>query len=331
MSRRECQARSRQARQLRRSPGRSLLARAGEAVRASRVLTREATGLYASLMIAPARQQHRRSLVAALLTLVSVSIAAAPQRASADSERRFVVLREHGSGAAARAQPYVEQLLNAVAKTSGWSKASGRYFAERAPALEFIRNEQPEFGILSLDAFLALRAPHKLSIVGEVVAPKAGGLQYHLVSSKAGDLAGCRGHKLATTFAADPAFIERVVARGAFKWADFEIVKAQRPLQPLKQVSRGEAQCALIDDAQLEAAKHIEEGSQLKSVWQSAKLPGMAVVAFPKASAATIKELKGALSSVCAKADGACANVGIEQLRPSSEATYRAVIDAYAK
>ena len=253
------------------------------------------------------------------------------ERAAADSEHAFVVLREHGSGAAARAQPYLDQMLTAVAKTSGWSKATGRYFAERAPALEFIQSKEPEFGILSLDAYLALRAPHKLSIIGEVVAPKAGGLQYHLLSVKASDLNGCRGHTLATTFVSDPVFVERVVARGAFKWADFKIVEAQRPLQPLKQVSRGEAQCALVDDAQLEAAKHIEEGSQLKSVWQSAKLPGMPVVAFPKADSASVKALKAALPSVCAKANEACSSVGIAELRATSDATYRAVVDAYSK
>lgn len=268
----------------------------------------------------------------ALLTTLGLCLASAARNgAAADTERVFVVLREHGSGAATRAQPYLDQLLTAVATTSGWSKASGRYFSERAPALEFIQAKAPDFGILSLDAYLALRAPHKLSVVGEVIAPKAGGLQYHLVSNKARDLAGCRGQKVATTFISDPTFVERVVARGAFKWADFKIVEAQRPLQPLKQVSRGEAHCALIDDAQLEAAKHIEEGSQLKSVWQSPKLPGMAVVAFPNADPASIKALKASLSSVCAKANGACSSVGIEQLRPTTDATYRSVIDAYSK
>lgn len=282
-------------------------------------------------MSKPDRTRSVQLLQVLLAVVVLCFAIAVPERAAADSEQVFVVLREHGSGAAARAQPYLDQLLSAVAKSSGWSKAGGRYFGARAPALEFIRAKAPQFGILSLDAYLALRVPQKLSVVGEVIAPKAGGLQYHLVSAKVSDLAGCRGHKLATTFASDTAFVERVVARGAFKWADFEIVEAARPLQPLKQVSRGEAHCALIDDAQLEAMKHIEEGSQLKSVWQSAKLPGMAVVAFPKADATSIKQLRTALSSVCTKADGACASVGIAELRASSDVAYRAVVDAYSK
>jgi hypothetical protein len=269
----------------------------------------------------------RRVIALAGLCLLT----AIPTLGTAEPPHVFVVLREHGSGAATRAQPYLDQLLDAVAKKTGWSSASGKYFAERAPALEFMRSKQPQFGILSLDAYLALKASHELSVIGEVVAPKAGGLQYHLVSTKAKDLAGCRGQQLATTFVADPAFIERVVARGAFKLSEFKVVAAQRPVQPLKQVLRGEAACALIDDAQLDAAKHIEEGGKLKSVWQSTKLPGMAVVAFPKTDKASVAQFKASLASLCAAAGQACSSVGIEQLRPTTEATYRPVIAAYTK
>src|SRR5688572_28192742 len=258
-------------------------------------------------------------------------LTAIPALGAAEPPHVFVVLREHGSGAATRAQPYLDQLLNVVAKKNGWSSATGKYFAERAPALEFIRTKQPQFGILSLDAYLALKASHELSVIGEVVAPKAGGLQYYLVSTKAKDLAGCRGQQLATTFVGDPAFIEGVVARGAFKLSDFKIVAAQRPVQPLKQVLRGEAACALIDDAQLDSAKHIEEGGKLKSIWQSSKLPGMAVVAFPKTDKASVAEFKASLTGLCAAAGQACSSVGIEQLRPTTEATYRPVIAAYSK
>ena len=276
----------------------------------------------------PAFQHFARRLIVLAASCLFILV---PGLGAAEPPHVFVVLREHGSGAASRAQPYLDQLLTAVAKKNGWSSATGKYFAERAPALEFVKTKQPQFGILSLDAYLALRASHDLTVIGEVVAPKAGGLEYHLVSTKAKDLAGCRGQQLATTFALDAAFVERVVARGAFKLSDFKIVAAERPVQPLKQVLRGEALCALIDDSQLEAAKHIEQGDKLKSVWQSQKLPGMAVVAFPKTDRTSVSQFKGSLASLCAAAGQACSSVGIEQLRPTTEATYRPVITAYAK
>jgi hypothetical protein len=250
---------------------------------------------------------------------------------SAAPGRSFVVLREHGVGTPGQAQPYLEKLLAVVAKQTQWTKVSGRYFADRTAALDFVRGEKPDFGIFSLAAFLGLNGSLSLKVVGEVVAPKAGGTKFYLVSKRARDLAGCKSQRVATTFSTDAKFVDRVVAGGAFKLAEFTLVAARRPLEPLKQVLRDEAECALIDDAQLEAARHIEQGGELKPVWQSAELPGMAVVAFPRADAAAIATFKKTLGSLCTSAREACTTVGIESIRPAGDERYRALLDAYAK
>lgn len=262
----------------------------------------------------------------ALLSLCSVALAAA-----APSAHSFVVLREYGVGTASRAQPYLDDLLRVVAEQNHWPKATGRYFSERAAALTFIREEKPDFGILSLPAYLALKDSLALSVIGEVSSPQAGGRQYFLVSKQAQALAGCVGHRLTTTFAADAKFVDHVVADGAFKLSDFTLVAAQRPLEPLKQVVRDEADCALIDDAQLAAAAHIEHGSELKTAWHSAELPGMAVVAFPRSEAGAVKGFKQSLAGLCAKAKQACASVGIDVIRPSSDERYRPLLAHYSK
>jgi hypothetical protein len=262
-------------------------------------------------------------LILCALSLARVAPAAAPHA--------FVVLREHGAGTAGQAQPYLDQLLGVVAELNQWPKVTGRYFSERAPALDFVRQEKPEYGILSLAAFVALKESLALSVVGEVVAPKAGGARYFLVSKQAGAAGVCKGRRVATTFASDPKFIDRVVARGAFRLSDLTLVEARRPLEPLKQVLRGEAECALIDDAQREASRHIEHGAELEVVWQSVELPGMAVVAFPRAEAGATRSFKQSLETLCAKSKGACSSIGIERIRASDEARYRAALDAYTK
>jgi hypothetical protein len=261
----------------------------------------------------------------------ALGLAVAPALAAAPSAHAFVVLREYGSGTPSRAQPYLDQLLAVVGKQNQWPKVSGRYFAERAPALDYVHQEKPDFGIFSLSAFLSLKSSLSLSVVGEVVSPKAGGTKYYVVSKHASALDGCKSHLLATTFGGDAPFIERVVAHGAFKLADFTLVGAHRPLEPLKQVLRDEAECALIDDAQLEAAHHIEQGDALKPVWQSAELPGMAVVSFARADAAAVTSFKHTLGGLCSSAHEACATVGIEQIKPAGDDRYRAVLDAYGK
>src|SRR5437868_5431223 len=82
-----------------------------------------------------------------LIACALLSVAAAPPAVSPHS---FVVLREFGVGTPSRAQPYLDELLRAVAEQNHWPKATGRYFSERAPALAFVREQKPDFGILSL-------------------------------------------------------------------------------------------------------------------------------------------------------------------------------------
>ena len=271
------------------------------------------------------RPQARPLALASLVACALLSLAASAPGHS------FVVLREFGSGTASRAQPYLDELLRVVAEQNHWPKASGRYFAERASALAFIREDKPDFGILSLSAYLALKETLQPVVVGEVTAAQAGGRQYFLVSKQARALDGCVAHRLATTYASDARFIDRVVADGAFQLAKFSLVAAQRPLEPIKQVLRDEADCALIDDAQLSATGHIEHGADLHTVWRSAELPSMAVVAFPRGDAATVKAFKQSLSGLCAKAKQACASVGIDVIQPSNDERYRAVFARYSK
>ena len=265
------------------------------------------------------------ALLGLLLGILSVG------EARAEAPKTFVVLQEHGVGTPGRAQPYLDELLRVVAAQNHWSSATGRYFSERSPALEFVRADKPSFGIISLAAFVALKQSLGVSVIGEVVAPKAGGGQFLLASERAKAVADCKGQRLTTLFASDPKFVDRVVARGAFRLSEFNLVEARRPLEPLKQVLRGEAMCALIDDVQFEAAQHIDRGAALKPVWRSAALPGMAVVAFPGADAAVVRSLEESLGAVCAKAKEACSSVGIEQIRPSDESRYQLVLETYSK
>lgn len=265
------------------------------------------------------------------LALAGIALCALLSTAAAAPGHSFVVLREFGSGTASRAQPYLDELLRAVAEQNHWPKASGKYFSERASALAFVREQKPDFGILSLSAYLALKDTLSPTVIGEVTAAQAGGRQYFLVSKQAHALDGCVSHRLATTYASDAKFVERVVADGAFKLANFSLVAAQRPLEPIKQVLRDEADCALIDDAQLAAMAHIEHGSDLHPVWRSAELPSMAVVAFPRTDAATVKGFKQSLSGLCTKAKQACTSVGIDLIQPSNDEHYRAVFARYSK
>lgn len=263
--------------------------------------------------------------LAALATIV-------PAFAAAEGSVGVLVLKEHGVGSAAQAQPYVERFVSLAAKQNGWGEAKGQYHTTRANAESFIQAQKPHYGILSLAAFLAMKDKHAMEVIGQVQVNRAGGQQYHIVSKSAADLAGCTGKKLAIDHADDPKFIEKVVSGGKFKLGDFTLVSTTRPLQTIKKVLNGDADCAMIDDAQFEELSHVEGGSALRSVWKSDKLPPMALVAFPSAPAAERKAFQGNLAKLCeGEGKSACAEVGIQALKAASSADYSAVITAYGK
>lgn len=279
--------------------------------------------------------QRRTSSRLAAVTLSALvggvaAVSAPVPAANAGETVHVLVLKEHGAGSASSAQGFVDRLMGRLAEVAGFAGASGKYQTSRKLAKTWIADNHPAFGIVSLAAFLDLRKAHGLSVVGKVDVASGGGRQYHLVSKTAKDLAGCKGHKVASDHFDDERFVEKVVARGAFALSDFDAEATRRPVQTLKKVIEGEATCALVDDAQLEYLGKLDGGAAVKSVWKSAELPPMVVVAFGGADKGTVAKLKKNLDKVCSGAGKeACKEVGIKSLAPASDADYAKVTKAY--
>lgn len=267
------------------------------------------------------------ALLAAMLVAFSPVAAA-----SADDTVGIVVVKEHGVGSQALAQPYLDKFVGIAAALNGWDHAEGQYFTSRPAAEPYIESRKPHYGILGLAALLAFRTKYDLTVIGQVAVSLAGGRQYFLISRTAKDAAGCKHATLASDHADDPRFVDRVVFRGAFTLADFSLVPTQRPLQTIKKVVGGEATCALIDEAQLGELAHLEGADGVHPVWKSVELPPMAVVAFPSASTAERKKFVENLDKICDD-DGktACGEVGIVSLEAASAADYATVVTAYGR
>ena len=266
----------------------------------------------------------------AIMSLAAASVFGIVSTSLAGNDVKLIVLKEHGVGSAAQAQPYVDKLVAIAAKLQGWSSGTGVYKSDRSSGQSYISSEKPQYGILSLGAYLALHDSEKLEAIGSVSVSHGGGQQYFLVSKDASDLSGCKGDKLATDMADDSRFVDRVISGGSFKLSEFTVNGTKRPLQSVKAVINGDAKCALIDDAQFAELSHLDGGDGLKSVWKSASLPPMAVVAFP--SATDKGSFKKNLSQLC-DGDGkqACNEVAIQSLREASESDYSSVLSAYGK
>jgi hypothetical protein len=272
-----------------------------------------------------------RNVVSAAL-LATLTLAPAAAHSQMGDSVNVLILKEHGVGSAATAQTYVDTLLAHVAKQNGWASAAGKYFTTRAQAKPYLSESNPHYGILSLGAFLELRGPNKLEVIGSAEVAGGGGRQYFVVSASEGSLAGCKGKTLGTDHGDDVRFIDKVVGKSDFSLSEFTLEDTRRPMKTVNAVARGEVPCALIDDAQMASLAGVEGGAAVKAVWTSKKLPPMVVVAFPSAPAAEKKGFAGQLSKVCT-GDGAtaCKEVGLKSLSSASESAYADVIADYSK
>jgi ABC-type phosphate/phosphonate transport system substrate-binding protein len=272
----------------------------------------------------------RSRLVA--LVAVSASFVALAAPCFAGNDIKIMILREHGVGSAAQIQPHIDEFVAIVQKKLGWGTAKGSYFSDRKTAEAFIDSDKPQYGIMSLSSYLALNKSRNLDVLGQVSASRLGGHQYFIISKTAKDLPGCKGQTLSTDLGDDTKFIDKVVSGGDFKLADFTIDATKRPLEGIHKVIKDEMKCALIDDAQLTELGGISGGKDVKTVWTSATLPSMPMVALPSASATDKAALKATLASIC-QDDGkqACSAADIQSLKPASNDDYKLVRAAYDK
>ena len=203
-------------------------------------------------------------------------------------------------------------------------------FADPDRQSDWIDANKPSFGIMTLPGFLKLRTSKNLSVVGQAVVKSAGGRQYFMISKTQTSLAGCKGKAVASDHADDARFIEKVVAGGDFTLADFQFEATRRPVQTLKKITRGEAECALVDDAQMNSLSSLEGAEGVKAVWKSDKLPPMVIVAFGGVSAEMRTKFRTVLPQVCVgSGKAACDEAGLGALRVASEVQYQKLIKAY--
>ncbi len=255
--------------------------------------------------------------------------ASAPEEGASPPATHFLVFRQGGAGSATTAQTYVDQVMARIGSLTGWSM-SGKYVTTRAQADAYIAESSPKFGLVSLSAFLPMASKHKLRATGKAKVKGGGGGQYFIVSKNQFELEGCKGKTLASDHADDAKFVDNVVFAKKMSLGDFELQKTKRSLQTVKAVIRGEAECALVDDAQVADLGHVEGGASLRAVWSSETFPGLVVVDFASASKDESKAFAKALPEVC-EGDGAraCTAAGIESLEVAGAKEFQKYLDAY--
>jgi ABC-type phosphate/phosphonate transport system substrate-binding protein len=271
-----------------------------------------------------------------MLALVSALASCSLLGTAQAGGRDFIVYTTRLGGDAETAQPYIDRFASHLEGLTGFPKSSlkGRFAPGKKEALAFIESQKPGFGVLEPSLYLELRKSHNLSPIADVNGKDLNSPNLHVVVKDPAvkGLDDLKGKKLWTHLADVPSFLGQVVLDGKEPPDKrFALKQVSSALKAARAVLRGEADAAILDDEQLAAAKKMEGGDKLRSVFDSATLPPVVAVMFGGSAAADQKALAKSLLSLCASKGGAdiCKEMHIENFTPPNAAVWSAAQKRY--
>jgi hypothetical protein len=170
--------------------------------------------------------------------------------------------------------------------------------------------------MVPLDLYLASRADWNLTPLATLENQEAS-TQYHIVARAGATLDSIKGEVLATGLKAAANFFSRVALGGQVNVdTDFDLTRTRTPLRAVKNVSRGRAAAALLDDVQQRALEGLPMAAELVTVLSGPALPGAIVAAVGTAP----EGLEAALRTVCTRHAEVCQEMRVRAFSPVDSA-----------
>ncbi|MCF8146466.1 MAG: phosphate/phosphite/phosphonate ABC transporter substrate-binding protein [Deltaproteobacteria bacterium] len=213
-----------------------------------------------------------------------VAIAALFWRGSALSADAldFVVIQPGQPGSAEDAQPVMDALAAYIHQKEGLDRpVKGRYYNELDPALDFLHNRPPAWGIVSLGFYSEAADTFQMTAIA---ATRPGGHAkdiWRLVVSKekSGGWKTLKGKVLGNMLFERDAAACLLFDIPADR-LPFTLEGTFQPLRSLRKVARGDADGAVLDRTQYEAVKALPLAKDITVVHTSRELPASPVVWF---------------------------------------------------
>lgn len=242
----------------------------------------------------------KRVLVPLLLSLLVATPAAA-------ESKRILLCFPGGPGSTADAQPVVDRFLGKIAGLAGWDSATGAYYNDMSACAAEMKKGAADVVIVPLDIYLKERAAWKLAPIATLENKETSG-QYHLIAKEGATLASLKGKKLVTGLKCDEAFLGKVAFAGKLSTSDYAFERERSPLRAIKNVAKGQADAAILDDNQKRALEGKPMGEGIVVVVSGPELPGAIV-----AGAGTVPSgLSDALAKVCQDSADLCNEMRIK-------------------
>ncbi|MBI9112442.1 PhnD/SsuA/transferrin family substrate-binding protein [Maridesulfovibrio ferrireducens] len=219
--------------------------------------------------------------ILAITFILILSVAGAVSSAGAAESFKFVIIEPGQPGTSADAQPVMDSLAEYVSEKLG-KPATGVYFNELEPALKYLDENKPIWGICGLTFFTSYSDKY-------IMTPIASTLPQGLDKDVWRILAPCDGPDSVkdikgTVFGSMLYTPES--RKILFKKDEVEnqlvIEGTSRPLSKLRWVNKGKAAGVCLNAVQYSVLSGTDRFSGVKVVYESGKLPNSPVVWFGK-------------------------------------------------
>ncbi len=217
-------------------------------------------------------------------------------------------------------------MLGVVEKVGGWpaQSFSSAFSSDVEGCKSLLKQKNPTFAITSLGIFLDQRQSLHLE---PVVQPKMRGSsteQFHLVAIKGrfNALEEIKGKQVGGTVFEEAEFIRRIVFAGKLDpEKDFALKPSKQAIRALRSLDKGELDAVLVNGQQFAALASLPLTHELDSVFTSAPIPLMGLVANKETSTPEERNrFAKALSDMCTDAEGKklCELFAIDAFVPAS-------------
>lgn len=230
-------------------------------------------------------------------------------------------------------------MLDVVEKVGGWPSHtfSSAFSSDVEGCKTLLKEKKPVFAITSLGIFLDQRQSLHLE---PVVQPKMRGTsseQYHLMAIKGrfSTLDELKGKQVGGTVFEEAEFIRRIVFAGKVDpQKDFSLKPSKQAIRALRALDKGELDAVLLNGQQFAALASLPLTHELDSIFTSAPIPLMGLVA--NASSSSLEErnrFAKALTEMCNATDGKklCDLFAIDAFVPASQPAIQPAISLWDK
>lgn len=211
--------------------------------------------------------------------------------------QHIILVKPGGPASTKQAQQTMDtfaKILSNLSKT----KVTATYFNDESSAMEFIKHNKPQLGIVSTAFYLKNYKNFDLQLQLQVYIQQQNTMSYVVAvaqNSNINSLQALRGKKIASNHLYEMDCLSHLFFRGHGNWNNYSSTKSiSRPYSYVKRLFRGKMDAVILDNFQAESIQHLldKQGKKIRIVLNSPNVPTMPVVSFGPSSSEVIKAMQ---------------------------------------